>query len=92
MLASYGHVRDLLDKPGSVKTDDNFEMVWSTAAFAGRERGLADIVAVMKVRFLDITQDDKVSSRTWLFCGNTAGFVIRERGLAGVAATSDRLA
>lgn len=28
VLASYGHVRDLFAKDGSVKTDEDFEMVW----------------------------------------------------------------
>ncbi len=28
VLASYGHVRDLFAKDGSVKTDQDFEMVW----------------------------------------------------------------
>lgn len=50
MLASYGHVRDLLDKPGSVKPDENFEMVWSTKSFANRPRGLADIAAAASAR------------------------------------------
>lgn len=49
VLASYGHVRDLAEKPGSVKPEADFEMVWSTAGFASRQRGLADIVAAMKV-------------------------------------------
>ncbi|KAK9808623.1 hypothetical protein WJX72_000702 [[Myrmecia] bisecta] len=29
VLASYGHVRDLLDKPGSVQPDSGFAMTWS---------------------------------------------------------------
>jgi hypothetical protein len=49
VLASYGHVRDLAEKPGSVKPEADFEMVWSTAGFAGRQRGLADIVAAIEV-------------------------------------------
>lgn len=48
VIASYGHVRDLAEKPGSVKPEAGFEMVWSTAGFASRQRGLADIVAAMK--------------------------------------------
>lgn len=51
VLASYGHVRDLAEKPGSVKPEADFEMVWSTAGFAGRQRGLADIVAAIKAGF-----------------------------------------
>jgi DNA topoisomerase-1 len=29
VLASYGHVRDLLSKDGSVKPDENFRMIWT---------------------------------------------------------------
>ena len=32
VLATYGHVRDLPDKDGSVKPDDNFSMSWEVAA------------------------------------------------------------
>jgi DNA topoisomerase I len=28
VLASYGHVRDLPSKDGSVKPDEDFEMIW----------------------------------------------------------------
>ena len=32
VLASYGHVRDLPPKDGSVNPDDNFAMTWEVAA------------------------------------------------------------
>lgn len=32
VVSSYGHVRDLLSKDGSVNPDDNFKMVWEIAA------------------------------------------------------------
>ena len=41
VLASYGHIRDLLEKPGSVKPEEDFRLVWSTQRFAAR--GLAEI-------------------------------------------------
>ena len=30
VLASYGHVRDLVQKPGSVDPDNNFAMLWQS--------------------------------------------------------------
>ena len=30
VLASYGHIRDLPSKDGSVRPDDDFSMVWDT--------------------------------------------------------------
>lgn len=35
MLASYGHIRDLPSKAGSVKPDQDFEMVWEFTPGAG---------------------------------------------------------
>ncbi len=32
ILASYGHIRDLPSKDGSVNPDDNFAMQWETSA------------------------------------------------------------
>ncbi|MDR2107285.1 MAG: type I DNA topoisomerase [Holosporaceae bacterium] len=32
VVASYGHVRDLLSKDGSVRPDDNFSMTWEVSA------------------------------------------------------------
>ena len=32
VLASYGHVRDLPDKDGHVKPDEDFEMVWTISS------------------------------------------------------------
>ncbi|HAD25096.1 MAG TPA: DNA topoisomerase I, partial [Alphaproteobacteria bacterium] len=46
VLASYGHVRDLPAKDGSVKPDDDFDMVWEVG-----ERGkkqMAEIVRAAK--------------------------------------------
>lgn len=41
VLASYGHIRDLAQKPGSVKPEKDFELVWSTQRFAAQ--GFAEI-------------------------------------------------
>ena len=34
VLASYGHIRDLPSKNGSVDPDNNFQMLWEIASFS----------------------------------------------------------
>ena len=34
VLASYGHIRDLPSKNGSVDPDDNFKMIWEVDSFS----------------------------------------------------------
>src|SRR5256885_1174421 len=46
VLASFGHVRDLPAKNGSVDPDDNFHMIWEVDAKAGKR--LADIANALK--------------------------------------------
>ena len=46
VLASYGHVRDLPAKDGSVRPDEDFDMSWEVDAKAAKR--LADIVAALK--------------------------------------------
>jgi len=46
VLASYGHVRDLPPKDGSVRPDDNFAMDW--AITEGSEKNLRAIVNALK--------------------------------------------
>jgi DNA topoisomerase-1 len=46
VLASYGHVRDLPAKDGSVRPDDDFDMSWEVDAKAAKR--LAEIVAALK--------------------------------------------
>ena len=46
MLASYGHVRDLPSKDGSVKPDDDFAMTWEVDAKSAKR--LADIADALK--------------------------------------------
>ncbi len=46
VLASYGHVRDLPAKDGSVDPDDDFKMVWEVDARA--QKRLKDIVEAVK--------------------------------------------
>jgi DNA topoisomerase-1 len=46
VLASFGHVRDLPAKNGSVDPDDDFHMIWEVDAKAGKR--LADIAKAVK--------------------------------------------
>ena len=46
VLASYGHVRDLPSKDGSVKPDDDFSMVWDVDARA--QSKIKDIASAVK--------------------------------------------
>ena len=46
VLASYGHVRDLPSKDGSVKPDDDFSMAWEVPGQSAKR--LNDIAAAMK--------------------------------------------
>jgi DNA topoisomerase-1 len=46
VLASFGHVRDLPAKNGSVNPDDDFHMIWEVDAKAGKR--LADIAKAVK--------------------------------------------
>lgn len=46
VLASYGHVRDLVNKDGSVKPDDDFSMLWELGDRAGKT--LSDIKKAIK--------------------------------------------
>ncbi len=46
VLASYGHVRDLPAKDGSVRPDDDFSMLWEVEGKG--EKRLKDILAALK--------------------------------------------
>ena len=46
VLASYGHVRDLPPKDGSVQPDNNFEMAWQTDA--GSTKQMKEITSALK--------------------------------------------
>ena len=57
VLASYGHVRDLPAKDGSVRPDDDFSMDWevdakSSAALDDAQRSLLRLVAGAAVRIV----------------------------------------
>ena len=46
VLASYGHVRDLLEKDGAVQPDDDFAMTWQVGERA--QRPLREIQSALK--------------------------------------------
>lgn len=46
VLASYGHIRDLPSKDGSVNPDEDFKMVWELSS--GGKKRLNDIIAALK--------------------------------------------
>jgi len=46
VLASYGHIRDLPSKDGSVKPDNDFEMVWELDP--GSKKRMSEIAAAVK--------------------------------------------
>ncbi|MFN7056582.1 type I DNA topoisomerase [Hyphomonas sp.] len=46
VLASYGHIRDLPSKNGSVDTDNDFEMVWEADAKSAKR--ISEIAAALK--------------------------------------------
>ncbi len=45
VLASYGHIRDLPSKNGSVDPDNNFQMLWEIDAFS--KKYLKEITAAV---------------------------------------------
>ena len=40
VLASYGHIRDLPSKNGSVNPDDKFKMIWEVDSFSKKPKKL----------------------------------------------------
>lgn len=46
VLASYGHIRDLPSKDGSVNPDEDFKMIWELSS--GGKKRLNDIIAALK--------------------------------------------
>src|ERR1700743_62855 len=57
VLASFGHIRDLPSKDGSVKPDDDFSMVWDVDARAQAE--IKDIASAVKGRDNLILETDQ---------------------------------
>ncbi|MCO6186024.1 type I DNA topoisomerase [Rhizobium sp. L1K21] len=66
VLASFGHVRDLPAKDGSVLPDDDFEMSWAVdAASAKRVKDIADAVKSADGLFLATDPDREGEAISW---------------------------
>jgi DNA topoisomerase-1 len=66
VLASYGHVRDLPAKDGSVKPDDDFAMTWEVDARAGaRLKDIADALKNADTLILATDPDREGEAISW---------------------------
>ncbi len=66
VLASYGHVRDLPSKDGSVKPDEDFEMSWQVGADAQkRVKAIADAVKDADKLILATDPDREGEAISW---------------------------
>lgn len=66
VLASYGHIRDLPSKDGSVDPDNDFEMVWEAdSKSAGRIRDIADAVKGSEKLILATDPDREGEAISW---------------------------
>src|SRR5258708_3110929 len=66
VLASYGHVRDLPAKDGSVRPDEDFAMSWEVEG--GAEKGIKDIGDALKgadVLYLATDPDREGEAISW---------------------------
>ena len=64
VLASVGHVRDLVSKDGSVQPDDNFRMVWTVDPRAEKNiQAIQD--AIQGAEHLYLTDPDREARRSW---------------------------
>ena len=66
VLASYGHVRDLPPKDGSVNPDDNFKMLWELGDRAGKPVGeIKRAVKKSKAIYLATDPDREGEAISW---------------------------
>ncbi|MFA7414875.1 MAG: type I DNA topoisomerase [Rhizobium sp.] len=66
VLASFGHVRDLPAKDGSVRPDDDFEMLWEVdSASAKRMKDIADAAKGSDSVFLATDPDREGEAISW---------------------------
>jgi len=66
VLASYGHVRDLLEKPGSVRPDEEFAMSWAVEDKAEKRlREIARAVKGAKHLYLATDPDREGEAISW---------------------------
>lgn len=77
VIASFGHIRDLSPKSGSVKTDNDFEMVWEIAA--ANSKHVKDIISHLKGKdtlYLATDPDREGEAISWHIYD-----VLKEKGL-----------
>ncbi|MEL7231303.1 MAG: toprim domain-containing protein, partial [Pseudomonadota bacterium] len=66
VLASYGHIRDLPSKDGSVKPDEDFEMVWAADSKSQpRIKAIADAVKAGDKLILATDPDREGEAISW---------------------------
>ncbi|MFT5744072.1 MAG: DNA topoisomerase-1, partial [Paracoccaceae bacterium] len=66
VLASYGHVRDLPAKDGSVDPDANFEMLWEVASDSKKHiKAIADALALDNELILATDPDREGEAISW---------------------------
>ncbi|MEZ7812586.1 MAG: DNA topoisomerase-1 [Paracoccaceae bacterium] len=66
VLASFGHVRDLPPKDGSVDTDDNFAMKWEVAADSKKHlRAISDALKTDQTLILATDPDREGEAISW---------------------------
>ena len=71
VLASYGHIRDLPSKNGSVDPEQNFKMEWEVDSFS--KKYLKEITDAAKesskiiLLFLDISKTLSVYTHEWVY-------------------------
>ncbi len=66
VLASYGHIRDLPSKDGSVKPDDDFSMIWETDAKSSKRiKEIADAVKGSDQLILATDPDREGEAISW---------------------------
>ncbi len=66
VLASYGHVRDLPPKDGSVDTDNGFEMLWEIASDSKKHvKAIADALALDNELILATDPDREGEAISW---------------------------
>ena len=72
MLASFGHVRDLAEKEGSVDPDDGFAMTWQVDARAKKRIDAIAGAARQAGSLFLATDPDREGEAIFLACAGTA--------------------
>lgn len=78
VLASYGHVRDLVEKSGSVRPDDDFAMSWAESARAGVVDDIVAAASRADALILATDPDREGEAISWHVVE-----LLRERGVVG---------